>query len=327
MARAPDKAADLKAAGAEVVQGDLIDPASLEPACSDVDGVLAAAHALMGTGSNRSEAVDDAGHRALLDAAQAAGVKRFVYTSARGASETHPVDFFRTKAGIEQCLVASGLSYTILRPSAFMEWHVHNLLGKSLIESGKTTIFGSGDNPTNFVAASDVARFAVIALTDPATAGRTLEIGGLDNPTKREVADMYARFSERAAKVRHVPTGVLRVSASLSFAMQMIAPRLPKYRKLYPNVRIHIETANRYLDVIENDIDVAIRTRESEPDSNITIRSLAKTRRVLAASPGYLAARGVPLHPEALSQHDLLLYVYANNPNALHFTRGAETKT
>ena len=120
------------------------------------------------------------------------------------------------------------------------------------------------------------------------------------------------------------PTGVLRVSASLSFAMQMIAPRLPKYHKLYPNVRIHIETANRYLDMIENDIDVAIRTRESEPDSNITIRSLAKTRRVLTASPGYLASRGVPQHPEALSQHDLLLYVYANNPNALHFTRGTE---
>ena len=68
------------------------------------------------------------------------------------------------------------------------------------------------------------------------------------------------------------PTGVLRISASLSFAMQMIAPRLPKYRLLYPNIRIHIQTANRYLDMIENDIDVAIRTREFEPDSNITIR-------------------------------------------------------
>lgn len=48
---------------------------------------------------------------------------------------------------------------------------------------------------------------------------------------------------------------------------------------------------------------------------------------MLTASPSYLATRGVPQHPEALDQHDLLLYVYANNPNALHFTRGAETKT
>lgn len=122
------------------------------------------------------------------------------------------------------------------------------------------------------------------------------------------------------------PTGVLRVSASLSFAMQMIAPRLLKFRKLYPNVRVHIETANRYLDMIENDIDVAIRTREFEPDSNITIRSLAKTRRILTASPSYLAARGTPKDPTELHKHDLLLYVHANNPNSLHFTRGAESK-
>lgn len=122
------------------------------------------------------------------------------------------------------------------------------------------------------------------------------------------------------------PTGVLRISASLSFAMQMIAPRLPKYRLLYPNIRIHIETANRYLDMIENDIDVAIRTREFEPDSNITIRRLAKTRRLLAASPAYLAARGIPQHPDDLARHDLLLYVYANHPNSLSFKRGTETK-
>lgn len=123
------------------------------------------------------------------------------------------------------------------------------------------------------------------------------------------------------------PTGVLRVSASLSFAMQMIAPRLRKYHELYPNVRIHLETANRYLDMIENDIDVAIRTREFEPDSNITIRSLAKTRRVLTASPGYLSVKGAPKSPSDLSRHDLLLYVHANNPNSLHFTRGTAKET
>ncbi|MDO8776425.1 MAG: LysR family transcriptional regulator [Burkholderiaceae bacterium] len=122
------------------------------------------------------------------------------------------------------------------------------------------------------------------------------------------------------------PTGVLRISASLSFAMQVIAPSLPKYRRLYPNVRIHIEAANRYLDMIENGIDVAIRTREFEPDSNITIRRLANNRRVLTASPGYLASRGIPKGPDDLSEHDFLIYVYANNPNTLQLTRGKETQ-
>ena len=79
------------------------------------------------------------------------------------------------------------------------------------------------------------------------------------------------------------PTGTLRVTASLSFSMHHIAPLLPEYTRRYPNVNVHVETANRYLDLIDNNIDVAIRTREVEPDSNITIRRLAETRRILAA--------------------------------------------
>lgn len=123
------------------------------------------------------------------------------------------------------------------------------------------------------------------------------------------------------------PVGVLRVSASLSFALQHIAPYLPDYMRRYPRVRVDIEVANRYLDLIDTNIDVAIRTREQEADSNITIRRLAMTRRILVASPGYLERRGMPEHPQDLAHHDLLLYIYARNPNELafrHLDRGEE---
>jgi DNA-binding transcriptional LysR family regulator len=123
------------------------------------------------------------------------------------------------------------------------------------------------------------------------------------------------------------PTGTLRVTASLSFSVQHIAPLLPEYTRRYPNVAVHVETANRYLDLIDNNIDVAIRTRESEPDSNITVRRLAETRRVLAASPGYLARMGRPETLADLARHHLLIYTYANNPHELRFTRDGETAT
>jgi uncharacterized protein YbjT (DUF2867 family) len=110
-------------------------------------------------------------------------VRRFVYTSAMFASPDHPVDFLRNKAKVEAHLAASGLSYAILRPSAFMEWHVHNLLGKSLVDSGKATIFGPGANPINFVAADDVAAVAAEMLTIAADVAATLEVGGPDNFT------------------------------------------------------------------------------------------------------------------------------------------------
>jgi DNA-binding transcriptional LysR family regulator len=68
-----------------------------------------------------------------------------------------------------------------------------------------------------------------------------------------------------------------------------------------------------------------VRTRESEPDSNITVRRLAETRRILAASPGYLARMGRPRTLDDLARHQVLVYTYANNPHELRFTRDGET--
>ena len=121
------------------------------------------------------------------------------------------------------------------------------------------------------------------------------------------------------------PAGVLRISASLSFSLHHVTPLLREYTQRYPNVTVHIEAANRYMDIIDNNIDVAIRTREVEPDSNITIRRLAETRRILTASPRYLAQHGLPKILEDLAQHKLLIYTLANNPNELRFTREGKT--
>ena len=77
--------------------------------------------------------------KSLIEEAQKSGVKHFIYTSVYTASADHPVDFFRTKYFIEQFLIKSGLNYTILQLPAFMEWHVYNLLGKNIVQKGKTT--------------------------------------------------------------------------------------------------------------------------------------------------------------------------------------------
>jgi len=123
------------------------------------------------------------------------------------------------------------------------------------------------------------------------------------------------------------PTGVLRITASLSFALHHVAPLLREYTQRYPNITVHVEAANRYMDIIDNNIDVAIRTREVEPDSNITIRRLAETRRILTASPRYFAQHGIPKTLEDLQRHKLLIYTHANNPNELRFTKDGQTMT
>ena len=134
--------------------------------------------------------------------------------------------------------------------------------------------------------------------------------------------------AEQAVNAKTVnPSGTLRIMASLSFAMHHVAPILREYTQRYPLVSVHVEAANCYQDMIDDNIDVAIRTREFEPDSNITIRRLAETRRVLAASPRYLAQHGFPKSLDDLQRHKLLIYTYANTPNDLRFQRDGQVTT
>ena len=145
----------------------------------------------------------------------------------------------------------------------------------------------------------------------------------------RRCLAIMAEMAEAEAEVQEAslqPSGVLRVTSSVSFAMLHIAPALPEFNRRYPQLNVQIVAANRYPDFIEAGIDVAIRTREYEGDSGITVRRLAHTRRVLAASPGYLSDNGVPKAPEDLKSHRLLVYNLSNDPYVLHFSRGDERK-
>ena len=214
MSRTPEKLRDLQAHGAAIVAGDLRDPASLDRACQDVEQVLAAAHGFPGDAGNNPWTVDDRGNRALVAAAKAAGVQHFVFTSVIGARPNSPFDFFRIKYRAEEYVRQSGLSFTILRASAFMDtWAT--LIGQPIIERGRTTIFGRGDNPVNFVAVDDLVHYALLSLDDPAARNQTLEVGGPENLTLNQVAAIFERVGGQAAKKRHIPLPIMRVMAKL----------------------------------------------------------------------------------------------------------------
>jgi len=142
--------------------------------------------------------------------------------------------------------------------------------------------------------------------------------------------DILGSMKEAEASISEAarnPTGLLRVQASLSFCLLHLTPLIPAFTERYPRIRIEIVAANRYHDIIENGIDVAVRTRRVEADSQITIRRLAQTRRLLAASPHYLERHGIPERPEDLARHRLILYTLADNWNELRFKKGADTIT
>jgi uncharacterized protein YbjT (DUF2867 family) len=208
--RDPGKVRDLEGLGAQVIKGDLTDPTGFSGALQGVDIVLAAAHALMGRGRNSSEQVDLQGHRAFIDTAKAAGVDHFIYTSATFASQDAALDFSRTKYAVEQYLAKSGLSYTILRPTAFMEWHAYRLLGQKIMETGKVSILGSGRAKVNFIAVQDVVSAIEQVIDSRQYRNQVIELAGPDTLSRNEVAERFGRATGKPFKVGHVPLSVVR---------------------------------------------------------------------------------------------------------------------
>ena len=203
MTRNPAKLDDLARLGAHVVVGDLRQPGSLRQAFLGVDQVLAAAHAYPGQGSNNPHLVDDVGNRYLVDLARVTGVTHFVFVSALGARPDHTVDLLRIKYGVEQYVRHNVLSYTILRPAAFMEsWAAS--IGEQIARKSELTIVGRGENPINFVSVEDAARFAVIALERPEARGKILDVGGPENLTLQQVIGMVEQAWGRDARKKYV---------------------------------------------------------------------------------------------------------------------------
>jgi NADH dehydrogenase len=241
LVRNPAKAFNLEQAGAVIIKGDLIKGETLNNIFSKNDIVLAAAHGMIGKGKYTSSAVDDKGHKSLIDAAVKAGIQQFIYTSAYGASPDHPIDFFRTKYLIEQYLINSGLNYTILRPAAFMEWHIHNLLGDSLVKKGKAFLPGKGNTPANFISAEDIAELIFYIYKKEEFYNQTIELSGPDNLTKNEVASLYSKHLNKKTSVNHIPRGVLQ---AFSVLLKPVHPGLARIMK----VGLHADRVDASLD-------------------------------------------------------------------------------
>ena len=212
LTRDPDKARAILP-GAVLHRGDVRDPATLGSA---LDGVATVISAITGFGPGGAgpRAIDLEGNRALIRAAEAAGVGRYVLISIHGASPDHPLELYRMKHQAEEILRRSSLSWTIVRPTVFMELWLGMVCGPILV-SGKATVFGRGVNPINFVSVRDLARFLDLVVATPALRGRALSVGGPEDLTLTEMIASFSAITRAAAKVRHVPLAAMRLAALL----------------------------------------------------------------------------------------------------------------
>jgi len=99
--------------------------------------------------------------------------------------------------------------------------------------------------------------------------------------------------------------GVLRITAPVQFGRRHVAPIVSAYLNAYPEVGVELSLNDRNLDLLEEGFDLAVRIGPLA-DSSLVARQIASVRRVVVASPAYLAAHGTPAVPADLATHDTI---------------------
>ncbi len=184
------KRAALVALGVELVEGDLKDAGSLARATDGVQAVISTASSVHSHEPGDSiETVDQQGQVALIESARQAGVDRFVFVSFR---ENPAIQFPLTvaKRTVERALKSSGMAYTILQASYFMEVWLTPALGFDAA-NGQVRLYGDGSRPISWISYRDVARAAVAAVTEGTARNMVVELGGPHALSPREVVRMF----------------------------------------------------------------------------------------------------------------------------------------
>jgi len=121
----------------------------------------------------------------------------------------------------------------------------------------------------------------------------------------REFDDLNRDVAEIEAR----PRGLLRVTAPFGLGSSRIAKLLPEFLAAYSDVRVELSLDDRVVDLVDAKIDLAFRISTGLPDSSLIARRLFRYRRIICASPAYLAQRGRPERPEELSEHECLTFL------------------
>lgn len=157
-------------------------------------------------------------------------------------------------------------------------------------------------------------------------AGRSLrlsEAGHLLLPHARRILDDVAEAEAALEGMSGKPRGTLRINAAMTYALGIVAPMLPDFIRRYPDVRVVLDTENRIVDFVREEVDVAIRIG-TLPDSDLIARKLGRIELWPCASPEYLALHGIPKTPVELSSHMLL--GWHDRPSEWQFVDASETK-
>lgn len=134
---------------------------------------------------------------------------------------------------------------------------------------------------------------------------RLTEAGRRYLDDSRAILSSIEEANETAAGVNSAPKGNLSVTSPVLFGKTFVMPGIVRYLKTYPEVEVSALFLDRVVNLVEEGIDVAVRIGHL-PDSSLKALRVGQVRRVLCASPEYLAKHGVPRHPDDLLRHTIV---------------------
>lgn len=145
----------------------------------------------------------------------------------------------------------------------------------------------------------------------------------------RNLADTAMRIlrdaedAESAARdLSSSPRGLLRLAVPMSFGLRWVAPLLPEFLSLYPEISIDLHLSDATIDLVGQGFDAALRIAVL-PDSSLVAKRLCPVARLIVASPGYLARCSRPAQPKELVERDCLGYAYRARSEVWRFVNGA----
>ncbi|MCP4200241.1 MAG: SDR family oxidoreductase [Proteobacteria bacterium] len=199
LARSPEKLAHLAGSLDEIVQGEVTRPETLEKVCDGMDIVFSSVGITKQKDGLTFRDVDYQGNVNLINAAQRAGVKKFIYVSVINGPDLPHLDIVKAHEDFVHILKASGINYAILRPTGYF-----SDMGEffEMAKKGRVYVIGQGNNRTNPIHGADLATRCVNAVE-----GRRQEIdvGGPEILTYRQIAEMACVIQNKPIKITSVP--------------------------------------------------------------------------------------------------------------------------
>jgi uncharacterized protein YbjT (DUF2867 family) len=218
LVRDRSKHATLASSDVEVIEGDVTRAETLAEAVAGCEAVISLTAIIEERGGATFDSVIRQGNVNLVAAARRAGVTRFLLMSALGARHDPAFPYFEAKWQAEQAVRASGLSWTIFRPSVIFgpgDGFI-TVLADLIRKAPIVPVVGSGRAKFQPVFVDEVAASFVNALDDPATAGNVFELGGPEILTYEELLDLIAaKLDKRTPKV-HVPVGLMKAVVTVT---------------------------------------------------------------------------------------------------------------